>query len=403
MKRNVFLLKLDYFFGGFWLLAPLVIIYFQQITDSYTLAMLVFSIASISTIALELPSGILSDFLGRRKTLLVCGLLSLFCFVFWALAGEFKSITLLFLGSILWGASDAFLSGTDEALMFETMEELGEKHNFNSFFAKACAWNQFGLALSAIIGGCIVYFTSLQILAWISVIPAFLGFVSIFLLKEPQRTFSQPRISILKHFKKALKDIISNKKLFFFSIINVVDNAISYPISRFEGVYFEKLIPLWSISFVRFLKQIFSTISFSLFSKIKQFTALYTLIYSFLGNIVFRSLGLLLNNMFSPIIMSASNLFYGSSTTIQTDILQQNFSENQRATMRSILSLAEKVLSSVLFLFFGFLADLYSARLALIIAVLIRLLLTIFIYLYTKKRKITKFIPVLEYTIYLHM
>lgn len=386
MKRNIFLLKLDYFFGGFWLLAPLVIIYFQQITDSYTLAMLVFSIASISTIVLEVPSGILSDFLGRRKTLLVCGLLSLFCFIFWALAGEFKSSLLLYIGALLWGMSDAFLSGTDEALMFETMEELGEKHNFNSFFAKACAWNQFGLALSAIIGGCIVYFTSLQVLAWLSVIPAFFGFISICLLKEPQKTFLRPKIPAFKHFKKALKDIISNKKLFFFSIINVVDNAISYPISRFEGVYFEKLIPLWSISFVRFLKQILSTISFSLFPKIKKFKALYILIYSFLGNIFFRSLGLLINNIASPIIMSLSNLFYGSSTTIQTDILQQNFSENQRATMRSILSLAEKVLSSVLFLFFGFLADLYSARLALFIAVLIRLLLTMFVYLYIKKK-----------------
>lgn len=387
MKRNIFLLKLDYFFGGLWLLAPLAIIYFQQITKSYTLAMAVFSVASISTILLEVPSGILSDYLGRKKTLLICGVFSLCCLFLWALAGEFQSVLLLFIGAVLWGASDAFLSGTDEALMFETMEELGKKNNFNTFFASACSWNQFGLALSAIVGGCIVYYTTLQTVAWFSIFPAFLGLISTFFLKEPKRTFLQQKMPVFRHLKEALKKIISDKKLFFFSTINVVDNAINYPISRLEGAYFEKLIPLWGISFIRFCKQLLSMISFSLYSKIKKFKGLNILLFSFLGDVFFRTVGLIINNIIAPIVMSVSNLFYGSSTTVQVDILQRRFSENQRATMRSILSLAEKVLSSILFLFFGFLADRYSVRFALFFAVFIRILLTISIWGYTKKKK----------------
>ena len=44
--------------------------------------------------------------------------------VIWAIAGNLDNVLLLYIGAIIFGISDAFLSGTNEALMFETVEEL---------------------------------------------------------------------------------------------------------------------------------------------------------------------------------------------------------------------------------------------------------------------------------------
>ena len=171
IERNIKLFKWNYFFSGLWPLSTLVIIYFQQITHSYAMAMAIFSISSITTTLMEIPTGIFSDKVGRRRTLIYAAITILICFFLWALAGQVQQVWMLFVGAFLWGTSDALLSGTDEALMYETMEELGRKEDFNLLFSKSAGFNQIGLGVSAITAAIISYFYSLQTLAWISVFP----------------------------------------------------------------------------------------------------------------------------------------------------------------------------------------------------------------------------------------
>ena len=383
MKRNLFWIKWDYFFGGLWPLSPLVIVYFKAITGSYATAMAVFSVASISTLLFEVPSGVFSDFWGRKKTLFICGVLSVLCGFLWALAGTLDMTFLLFLGALCMGMSDAFLSGTDEALMYETMENLGKKDGFGSFFAEACQWNQVGLALSAFVGGFIVYFYSLQALAWVSVIPMFLGFLTICFLVEPRRT--QPaKKKPIKHCWEAIRWLVKNKKLRFFSAIQVIYGATCFPIKRLEGAYFERLLPMWLVNGVSFFTQIISFVGFKIAAGIKKSKYLSWLSCAFFGNGIFYLMGLMINTVISPFIMVISQLFYGPITMIETDILQQEFSETERATLKSLLSLMEKILSSLLFVGVGLMADCFSPIMALVVIVFVRIVLGGIIFMYKK-------------------
>jgi len=70
IRRNLILFKLTQFLSGLWFLASLAIVYFETITKSYALAMAVFAVVSLSTTLLEIPAGLISDKIGRRKTLL---------------------------------------------------------------------------------------------------------------------------------------------------------------------------------------------------------------------------------------------------------------------------------------------------------------------------------------------
>ena len=118
IQKNIRLFKIDAFLGGFWPLSTLAIIYFQQITQSYALAMLVWSISNLTQTFGEIPTGIYSDKIGRRKTLILASASILICFLLWALAGQFQQSLFLFIGAVFWGLSDSFLSGTNEALMY---------------------------------------------------------------------------------------------------------------------------------------------------------------------------------------------------------------------------------------------------------------------------------------------
>ena len=142
IHRNIILFKLTQFLGGLWFLSSLAVVYFETITQSYALAMAVFAISSLSTTVMEIPAGLFSDKIGRRKTLLCSPILVCLAFLLWALAGSFQYSFLLFLGAFLWGTAEAVKSGTDEALIYETMDELGERENFKIQYAKSRGWGQ---------------------------------------------------------------------------------------------------------------------------------------------------------------------------------------------------------------------------------------------------------------------
>lgn len=55
---------------------PIAVLYYQSIMNSYASAMIIFSIIFLSQSILEVPTGLISDLLGRRKTMIVGALFS---------------------------------------------------------------------------------------------------------------------------------------------------------------------------------------------------------------------------------------------------------------------------------------------------------------------------------------
>ncbi len=76
----------------------------------------------------------------------------MFVFILWSLAGNLHCTFLLFIGAFLCGTADAVRSGTDGALIYETMEELGEQENFKIQYAKSRGWGQTGATVCLFYG-----------------------------------------------------------------------------------------------------------------------------------------------------------------------------------------------------------------------------------------------------------
>ena len=385
IRRNLTLFKWDNFLGGLWPLSTLSIIYFESITHSYALATAVFALSSLVTTFMEIPVGIFSDHKGRRKTLLWSPILVFITFLCWALAGEFSCIWLLFLGSFCWGTSGAIASGTQEALVYETMEELKEQGDFNVQYAKNGGWNQVGLALSAIIGAFVAYFYSLQVLAWVSIFPVLIQIGVIYCFVEPKRIRGNERVNSYKHFLIAFRRLRRNKRLRFFAIIHLVDNAFGMASFRFESAYYQLFVADWLINMARFLKQVCGIVSFFIVPYIRKIGMVRLFFFSMFGNVFVRGLGVLLSNVFTPFIMSSVNLFYGTARTANADIMQKEFSPNQRATMQSIISFLSGILLAFTIVLFGVLGDLFGPAVAIIIGILVKFLILIISGLLFKK------------------
>lgn len=113
-------------------------------------AILLYVVYDLSTTFLELPSGYMSDKLGRKLTLMasaLCGLMAALMFVFG------NSFLHFALANFVLGAASAFSSGTDSSLLYESLNAEGRAEETQSAELKAWRYSFIALALSAFTGG----------------------------------------------------------------------------------------------------------------------------------------------------------------------------------------------------------------------------------------------------------
>lgn len=386
IRRNIFLFKLYFLLGDLWPLSALAIVYFQQISGSYALAMGVFSVANLVQSISEIPTGVMSDRLGRRRTMIMSSSLYLASFVMFALAGNLGLNVLLLIGGVVWGLAGAFASGTDDAFMYETMQQLRKEDKYDIVYARSKAFGQIGLGVGALIAALVTYFYSLNTLAWISAVLGLGGVIISVLFVEPDVRFREESTSY-RHFIAALKEFVKNKKLQILSLIQMLNRGISFTSHRLEGAYFNMLIPTWLVNVTRMMKQACGTVSFFIAPYVRKFGFYKLLVTSTLGMTVIKATSVVLNNFATPFIQSCVNIFYGVSSTAESALLQKELSSKQRATMGSIVSLMGGILSAVIYWIVGIIADISSVYFAIILLIACNLITTSGYYWMFKKYK----------------
>lgn len=395
IKRNINLIKLNYFFWGLWPLSALLAVHFEKITHSNSVAMLLFSVGSLTRTFLEIPTGIFADKFGRKTDILCANLLLFAGFFSFAVAGEIMSVTLLFVGAFLWGANEAFLSGTNEALMFETAEELGSDITFEQIYAKANSFLQLGAATGALSAGILAYFMPLNIIAWISIIPPLGQLCTSLFYIEPEGTKlakaerALNKTSSFSLFITATKHLFSNKQLRFFASIEILDNALGMACHQFEGLYFKTLVANWLISIIRFTKQMWGVLSYNIVMPLRKIFPAATIYFaSVFWNFFARTIGVFFNNVISPFVMASVNLSWGTQSTSYQDILQHQFTKKERSTMMSTIQFFSGLFLAVAYYLFGLLADFTTPRFAILIAVIIKaILIIVSIFIFKRKKK----------------
>lgn len=123
---------------------------------------------AVTIIVAEVPSGALSDLFGRKKLLWFTALLMVAEMVTWAFAPRTDPTVLfwvLAMNRILSGLGEASASGSDEALVYDSLEQAGMKGQWSNVLAKTQRFQAFGFMLAMVLGGLIYDYKFVQILA----------------------------------------------------------------------------------------------------------------------------------------------------------------------------------------------------------------------------------------------
>lgn len=364
MDRNIKLFALLNFLTDFKFHSAVLIIYFSNITGSYTAGMSLFGVMMVASALFEVPTGMYSDLIGRKKTILFGALSATTSAVFYALGGSYP---ILFIGAIFDGLSHAWYSGNNEAFLYDSLAQSGKKNTYAQYLGKTSAMFQLALMIGGVIGSVIAQW-SFPIIMWLSVIPQFgCVLVSLFLI-EP-KAFTKGKSNIFGHISRSLHTIWKNAHLRLLSIQEILRYGIGESSFVFNSAFIQTVWPIWAIGFSRFMTFGGASLSFWYSSRIIKKLGEHNVIIT--ANILTRTVNLIaygFPSVLSPILMGLLGLTYGASTVSNSSLMQKEFTDQERATISSITSLGGKLFYGIASLGLGFIADVSGPAFAMIVA-----------------------------------
>lgn len=251
MERNI---KLQYIIGSLmWgrFFIPVIALFYiaSQVTlEQFTI---IFSVFALATLLLEIPSGVVADILGKKKTLIISRLL----YIAEVYILAFHNGFLLFLiAKIISGFGVSLSSGTSSALMYDTLKKLKREKEHKKISGSLQTITSISMAIVFIIGG-VLFSIHYKLPALLSLPLITLGFILTFWITEPYQNKKKLTLeSSWRHLKEGLGLFWKNHYIRYIVLLSIplaTTVSIMYSLS---SAYFENiLIPVTLMGAIAFI------------------------------------------------------------------------------------------------------------------------------------------------------
>ena len=178
---------------------------------NYTEIGILYAVREIIINIFEIPSGLIADTYGRKSSLMASFLLYIVSFLVFYLSNDFYLFLIAF---ALFGIGDAFRTGTHKGIIMTYLEQNNWSNQKINYYGHTRSWSQRGAAVSSLAAGLIVFYSgNYQNIFLYSIIPYILNLLLImsypdelnYSLKQRKVAKRLGMIEILKSFFKNIK------------------------------------------------------------------------------------------------------------------------------------------------------------------------------------------------------
>lgn len=182
---------------------PFLILFLLDKGLTYLQIGVVYTTREITLNVFEMPAGLAADVLGRRRTMIFSFSVYILSFLIYSLAPGLAGILL---ATVFFGLGDSFRTGTHKAMIFDYLERKGWAGQRISYYGHTRSWSQAGSALSALGAAGLVFWSGKigQIFLY-SVIPYTLGLL--LMLGYPACLDGKGVKPGKVRFRKAMRDV----------------------------------------------------------------------------------------------------------------------------------------------------------------------------------------------------
>ncbi|PKP47125.1 MAG: MFS transporter [Bacteroidetes bacterium HGW-Bacteroidetes-11] len=198
------------FFKNLKFFEPFLVLFLLSKGLSFLQIGTLYAIREITINIFEIPTGVLADSLGRRRSMMSAFLFYIVSFVVF----YFSSSYWWFVAAMLFYAyGDAFRTGTHKAMIFEYLKINGWQDQKVHYYGHTRSWSQKGSAVSAVLAAAIVFISSdYRYVFLFSLIPYL---IDLWLLSTYPKVLDGRRVGfnkgkIIESFRSTIRDFISS-------------------------------------------------------------------------------------------------------------------------------------------------------------------------------------------------
>lgn len=157
------------FFKNLRFFDPFLLLFFLEKGVSYAQVGILYGIREISINILEVPSGMIADIVGRKRSMIFSFVAYILSFLMFYFLSGFVGFVVAF---IFYGIGDAFRTGTHKAMILAYLKKKGWEGAKTAYYGNTRSWSQRGSALASIISAILVFYSgSYKYVFLLSIIP----------------------------------------------------------------------------------------------------------------------------------------------------------------------------------------------------------------------------------------
>ena len=317
-----------------------------------------------TSIVCEIPSGALADLVGRRKSMMlgrICVTISciimLFTRNFWWFAISF----------LLQALGNNFNSGSEEALVYDSMICLGEEEDYIRINGRINTVIEVSQAIATVAGGVLAEYSYFVCYAACTVI-SLLAFVPVVFMKEPpvlrdgekEEHLTAGRL-VARHFQTSFGILASDLRILkivtYFSVVFAAHTLLFfYSQQYYSDMGYNKIQISIIMLFAGLASCLGAILSEKLYRRFEKKISVFSAAMIAL-TLVFYSIG---NQVLSIGMFIGANFFNSVLYPIESESLNRIIPSEQRATLFSVNSMFFSIVMIVTFPVVGALADVWS-------------------------------------------
>lgn len=347
-NKNPWYLKWSTFFSGLAFYTPVAPLFFLSQGISISVIVLSQAAYSIAIILSEVPTGIIGDKYGHRRSIILGYLLDVIGIAFILL---FPNIIGLFGGYILLGIGASFQSGSVEALLYEGTQKEGATKNYRRHLSQILSNDTLAFALGTAVVG-IVYGSfggdALTALIGCSLLSKFIGLLVTLRLKDVEGPESRRASdsTMWQTFKQSLGHIKKDSTLVNLTYVKVLTLTAQYVIlSAYQPYLQSNNVSAYFIGFVLTLGALANSVAMRNVHRLEKWLSLDKAVLV-LGGLMGLTY-LAFSTVSTPVALIVSFIFlqaqYNLLDPIISDYINDRTSTGIRATVLSGISLIRSI------------------------------------------------------------
>jgi MFS family permease len=316
---------------------------------------------------LEVPTGAISDHLGRKPTLIIAAIVNAIGVLVYSSTPNFY---IFMLGEFFWAFAAATASGTDESMLYDSLKFLKKGKSSKKILGRFGSIKMLGIMVAAPIGSVIAATLGLRWTMFLMFIPFTIAAITASTLKEPFIRKAKEGIKYLERLTRGVKYFYSHKILRILAFDSVLIGILVFFI---VWLYQPKLMQLnFDIKYFGFVTAAMAglealiMINFGFLEKSVGSKKIYLLLSALIPGIFLILLGLTSKIPFSIFLI----IFIGglgiSRSVLFSNYIHKYVKSSNRATVMSAVYMFQTLGMGIFYPFIGLLVE-WSLNYTLII------------------------------------